>query len=84
MSREELRRWVEGHRAAQRRERAEATGAGPEPAIAIRHALALIALNGRLHARADANDAADRRDEDTARASWARLRTVLLKRGRSR
>jgi hypothetical protein len=84
MSREDLRRWVEGQRAAQRRERAEAAAASPEPAIAIRHALALIALSGRFHARADAHDAADRRDEDTARASWTRLRAVLLKRGRSR
>jgi hypothetical protein len=84
MSREDLRRWVEGHRAAQRRERAEAAVTRPEPAIAIRHALALIALSGRFRARADANDAADRRDDDSARASWTRLRTVLLKRDRSR
>jgi hypothetical protein len=84
MSREDLRRWVEGHRAAQRRERAEAALTRPEPAIAIRHALALIALSGRLPARTDANDAADRRDEDTARTSWTRLRAALLTRGRSR
>jgi hypothetical protein len=84
MSREDLRRWVEGHRAAQRRERAEAAVARPDPAIAIRHALALIALSGRLHARSDANEAADRRDDEAARATWTRLRTVLLKRGRSR
>ena len=84
MSRQDIRRWVEGHRAAQRREQAEVAAAGHEPAIAIRHALALIAFSGRLHARADANDAADRRDEDTARASWARLRTVLLTRDRTR
>jgi hypothetical protein len=84
MSHEDLRRWVEGHRAAQRRERAETAATGYEPAIAIRHALALIALSGRLNVGADANDAVDRRDEETARASWTRLRTVLLKRGRSR
>jgi hypothetical protein len=84
MSREDLRRWVEGQQAAQRRERAEATAAGREPAIAIRHALALIALGGRLNVRADANDVADRRDEETARASWTRLRTALLQRARSR
>jgi hypothetical protein len=84
MSREDLRRWIEGYRAAQRRERAEAAAAGSEPAIAIRHALALIALSGRLTVRADANDAAERRNEEVARASATRLRTVFLKRGRSR
>jgi len=84
MSREDLRRWVEGHRAAQRRERAEAAAAGHEPATAIRHALALIALGGRLDVLAAAKDAAERRDEEVARASWTRLRTALLKRARSR
>jgi hypothetical protein len=83
MSREDLRRWVEGHRAAQQRERAESSAAGAEPAVAIRQALALIALSGRLNPPVDADDAPDRRDDETARASWGRLRTVLLKRGRS-
>ena len=84
MSRDDLRRWVAGYRAAQRRERVEAAAAGPEASAAIRHALALIALGGRLDGPDAGDDAIERRDAQRARAAWARLRTVLLARGRSR
>ena len=83
MSREDLRRWVAGYQAAQRREREEAAAAGPDSSAAIEQALALIALGARIGTTVT-EDPADLRDEQRARVAWARLRTVLLARGPSR
>jgi hypothetical protein len=84
MEREDLRHWIENYRAAQRRERAETEAAGPEAPTAIPHALAVIALGGRIIPRTPAADPVDSRDDDRARAAWDRLRTVLRQRDRSR
>ena len=79
----DLRRWVEGYRAAQERERVEAVAAGPDPEAAIKSALALIALAGRLHGWPPPEDDADRREADAARATWDRLRAALATRERT-
>jgi hypothetical protein len=78
MQREDLRRWVDGHRAAQRRERDEAIAAGPQPGAAIGSALALVALAGRLHGWPIAEDQVERREDAAARAAWDRLRAARL------
>jgi hypothetical protein len=80
----DLRRWVDGYRAAQERERREALSVGPEPGTAVASALALVALAGRLHGWPIAPDEADRRESAAALASWDRLRAVVLSRGRAR
>jgi Nucleotidyltransferase of unknown function (DUF6036) len=46
---EDLLRWLESRRAAERREKLETRQAGPDSAAAIRSALALAALARRLH-----------------------------------
>jgi hypothetical protein len=81
MRREDLRRWVDNHRVAQRREREGTILAGPEPPVAIASALALVALAGRLHGWPMSEDAVDRQDDAAARVAWNRLRAVLLRRG---
>lgn len=81
---DDLRRWVDGYRAAQEVERREAMTVGPEPGTAIASALALVALAGRLHGWPIAPGEADRRESAAARASWDRLRAVLLSRDRPR
>ena len=82
MLREDLRRWVEGHRAAEQRQRDEAMKAGPRPEAAIASALALVALTGRLHGWPVPQSEADRRDDAAVRATWDRLRAALLVRDR--
>lgn len=78
MQREDLRRWVAGHRAAQQREREEAFATGPQPKAAIASALALVALAGRLHGWPIPEDDVDRREDAAARAAWDHLRAALL------
>ena len=80
MQGEDVRRWAASYRAAQAREHAAHAEAGPDAALSIRHALALIALGDRLGTGAARGDAIDRRDDEAARAAWTRLRAVLLKR----
>ena len=84
MKRDDVRRWAASYRAAQAREQAAHADAGPDAALSIRHALALIALGGRLGTCAARDDAIDRREDEAARAAWNRLRAVLLKRGGAR
>jgi hypothetical protein len=81
VTREDVRRWVTGHRAAQAREQEQASADGPQPAAAVAAALALVALAGRLHGWPIAPDAIDLRDDAAARARWDRLRATLLPRG---
>jgi len=69
-----MRRWLESRRAAMRREMAEARAEGPRPAWAIRSALALVALTGRLHGWPVPETEADRREDEGVRERWARLR----------
>jgi len=80
MQRDDLRRWVDGHRAAQQREREEAMATGARPAAAIASALALIALAGRLHGWPIPEDEVDVREDEAARSAWDRLRAALLSR----
>ncbi len=78
--RQDLRRWVQGHRAAQQREREEAIATGPQPEVAIASALALVALAGRLHGWPIPEDEVDRREDAATRVAWDRLRAALLSR----
>jgi hypothetical protein len=82
MRREDVRRWIAGYRAGQERERLEVLAAAPEPKAAIEGALALVALAGRLHGWPLPEDDVDRGEDDAARATWNRLRAVLLTRDR--
>jgi hypothetical protein len=74
---ESARRWIEGRRAAGRREASEERAAGPRPAWAIRSALALVALTGRLHGWPVPETEIDRREDEIVRERWAQLRRRL-------
>ena len=69
--------WIEARRAAARREAGEEHALGPRPAWAIRGALALVALTGRLHGWPVPETEVDRREADLAHESWVRLRARL-------
>ncbi len=73
MDRGLARRWVEGHRAAERR--SLQTLARLPPNVALREALALMALCPDLFATPA--DGVRLREEAAARTSWKRLRTRL-------
>jgi len=75
MDRLAVRRWVMSRRAAEAREREENRRA-PDGAAAVRFALALIALDGRLHGWPREEDLVSQREDELARARWARLRTA--------
>jgi hypothetical protein len=82
MSDDDLRRWVHDRRAAAALERSAARSAPTPVASAIAGALALVALSGRLHGWPIPDDPVSRREDERARASWARLRSALGGRGR--
>jgi hypothetical protein len=71
------RQWIEARREAARREAAEERATGPRPARAIRSALALIALTGRLHGWPAPETEVDRREAALVHERWARLRRRL-------
>lgn len=73
MDRLAIRKWVTSRRAAEAREREEVRRARSDTA-ALRFALALIALEGRLHGWPRRDDPVSRREDELARARWARLR----------
>lgn len=68
-----VRKWVASRRAAEKREREEERAAGGSPQGAIRAALALIALVGRLHGWPVEEDSVRRRENEAARDLWCRL-----------
>jgi hypothetical protein len=78
VSPEEIRRWMAGRRAAARRERAELRA--PDPEVAFRRGLAMIALASRLHGWPPPESERDRRQDREAYDRWARLRRRLAAR----
>jgi len=82
MSDDDLRRWVHDRRAAAAFERSEVRSAPTATTGAIAGALALVALSGRLHGWPIPDDPVSRREDELARARWARLRSALGGRGR--
>jgi len=72
--RQQLRQWVEDHRAAA--EAAQAAHASPppvDPALSWRQALSLLALLGRSVGWPVAPDEVRRRGEEQAASAWGRL-----------
>ena len=65
--------WIASRRAAEERERQEVKASGASPEAAIRAALALIALDGRLHGWPRLEDPVTKRENEVARAQWRRL-----------
>jgi hypothetical protein len=82
MSKDDLRRWINDRRAAAALERSEEGSAPPASASAVAAALALVALFGRLHGWPSPDDPVSEREDEHARANWARLRLALGNRGR--
>lgn len=78
VSPEEIRRWIAGRRAAERREREEQCAVDPQ--IALRRGLAMIALASRLHGWSLPESETDRRQDREAYARWVRLRRRLAAR----
>jgi hypothetical protein len=78
VSPEEIRHWIAGRRAAERRERAEERAIDPE--IAFRRGLAMIALASRLHGWPLPENEEDRKQDLEAYARWSRLRHRLAAR----
>lgn len=76
MRAEDLRRWIEGWREAERRVRLEARS-GPPAADPILAALSLIALAGQLHGWPPPDDPVSRREDALMYERWARLRRRL-------
>lgn len=72
-----VRAWVASRRAAAEREREEERSARLSVESAVAAALALIALDGRLHGWPRADDRTGRSEDLHAWAQWARLRRVL-------
>jgi len=75
----ELRRWVASRRAAEEREREELRAQGPDPAFAIRSALALADLAESLHGWPVPEDEVSRREDEQARDDWMRVRAAMRK-----
>jgi hypothetical protein len=82
MARNQLQEWVEARRKAAEAERLERFHEGPRPEYAIRSALALIALYGRMHGWPPVEDEVSRREDAASRETWARLRARWLKANR--
>jgi hypothetical protein len=76
MDPDELRRWVASRRAVEEREREEQRSNGPNSELSFRHALALVALTGRLHGWPVPEDEVTRREDEKARDSWSRVRAA--------
>ena len=76
-SRQSIRRWVEGRRAAERRERDAQTGDTPSPGESIGRALRLITFAASIHGWPLPRDPASVREDTQAYERWVRLRTRL-------
>lgn len=74
MDPQDIRRWVENHRAAQERERQEVRERGTVVADPIAASLSLIALAGRLHGWPVPVSEVDEREDELARQRWDKLR----------
>ena len=75
MNPEDLRRWVENHRAAAARERALMRDKPLPPSEAFAAALSLMLLNESLNGSPfDRTDPVSEREDEEARAAWAKLR----------
>jgi hypothetical protein len=74
---EQLRRWVEDHRAAE--EASQAAHASPpvDPSLSWRQALSLLALLGRSVGWPVAPDEVRRRGEEQAASAWGRLHAAF-------
>jgi len=77
---EEIRRWVEGQRAAAEASQAADEAAPVEPRVAWAQALSLIALIGRSIGWPVPPDEVRRRGDEQAASAWSRLRAVYGKR----
>jgi hypothetical protein len=78
VSPQDIRRWIAGRRAAERREHTEQRVLDPQ--IAFRRGLAMIALASRLHGWPLPESERDRRQDQEAYARWARLRRRMAPR----
>lgn len=63
MTPDDIQRWVRAHRGTEERERVEWRDHPPSSAGAIRSALALVPLTGRLHGWPPPEDAYTRREQ---------------------
>ncbi|HUP48358.1 MAG TPA: hypothetical protein VNA04_06170 [Thermoanaerobaculia bacterium] len=71
----DIRRWVENHRAAARREEAERRGRPLPPGQAFRWAMELLRIHEALHGSPfGRRDPVAEREDAQAREAWARLR----------
>ena len=77
MLREEMRRWIDSRRAAERRERLEHAVSAVDSAASFEGAVDLIRLAARLHGWPLPEDEPRRRETELARDRWMRLRRVL-------
>ena len=75
--RQSIRRWIEGRRAAERRERDAQTEDTPPPGESIARALRLIAFAASIHGWPLPRDPASAREDTEAYERWVRLRTRL-------
>ena len=80
MERADLRRWVDDRRVVARLEQAQLADTWGPPAQAIRSALSLIALEGRLHGWPPPADPVTEREDQAMWERFARLRTRLVRR----
>lgn len=79
MRAEDVRRWVNAHRAAASHEHLFA-GTAPSPEVSWRQALSLIALVGRMVGWPVEPDAIRRREDESAAQTWLRLRAACGRR----
>ena len=76
---DDVRRWVDARRAVEECER-RAGAAPPDPAVAWRQALSLIALVGRMVGWPVESDHIRRREDALAAEAWTRLRAGYKRR----
>jgi hypothetical protein len=76
---EDLRRWVEGHRAAEEAGRAADDGRLVEPRVSWEQALSLLALVGRSIGWPVPPDEVRQREDERAASAWRRVRAVYGK-----
>ncbi len=72
------RKWVEGRRKAAERELLEMRFEGPSPETSIRRGLALIAFYAELHGWPVREDPITRRENESVRETWKRLRAPYV------
>jgi hypothetical protein len=80
MTSEDLRRWVEGHRAAEQAGQAADDGRPVEPSVSWAQALSLLALLGRSIGWPVPPDEVRRREDEQAALAWERLRRTYRNR----